>query len=98
MPSPDQNSGQTSLFEMKGGPENSSAWACTIYSLVPFLGILFAPIAIILWIAGIFRLRGNSIDSKAGNSLLGILSAVLILVAQTGLWWLLYLIPKMDSR
>lgn len=83
---------------MKGGPENSSAWACTVYSLVPFLGILFAPIAIILWVAAILSSRPNADGSKLRKALVGVLIALVILLAQTGLWWLLYLIPNMESQ
>jgi hypothetical protein len=69
------------------------AWACLIYSLVPYLGILFVPFTI-----G-FGLAGYSIASRRGEtddrSLRAVGLSAVVLGVQILLWWLLYVIPTL---
>ena len=79
-----------------GNPVADIAWACTVYSMVPYLGILFVPLALAASGFGIVRawnrpapLRGRLVF-YAGLSLL-------ILAVQILFWWLVYLIPKIGG-
>jgi hypothetical protein len=67
---------------------SSVAWACTVYSLVPYLGILFIPFTIVF--SGVERTRAN----VSRRTLLPLALSVPILAGQLVLWWLLYLIPE----
>lgn len=67
-----------------------TAWACTVYSLVPYLGILFVPFALAL--SGFGFSRAVSRDRRP--FLLSAAASLVILIVQLLLWWLLYLIPE----
>ena len=69
-----------------------TAWACTVYSMVPYLGILFVPVALALSGFGFVRVGKQSTDQRSRFGLCLSLS-VLILAVQVLLWWLLYFIP-----
>ncbi len=72
------------------------AWACFIYSLVPYLGILFVPVTIV------FGVAGHSIASRRGEtgdrSLRAIALSFVVLAVQMLLWWLLYVIPTLGHQ
>ncbi|MBX3268361.1 MAG: hypothetical protein KF831_16810 [Acidobacteria bacterium] len=71
------------------------SWACFVYSLVPYLGILFIPVTFLLGTAaGIASVRR---DDRAGMRLgFGTVAGSLpVLAVQILLWWLLYLIPEL---
>jgi hypothetical protein len=77
------------------GPNHSAdtAWACTVYSLVPYLGILFVPIALTVSALGFVRTRRELLQDRR-RFLLSAASSTAILAVQIFLWWLLYLIPE----
>ncbi|MEP6704181.1 MAG: hypothetical protein ABJB34_05200 [Acidobacteriota bacterium] len=70
-----------------------TAWACTVYSMVPYLGILFVPFAIVFSGFGFVRARRRLSGDRPRFLLCAVLSSV-ILAVQLLLWWLLYFIPK----
>ena len=72
---------------------STTALAFLTYSLVPYLGILFCPGAVVMGIVGVFA--SYRIESHAGRraSYTGILAGLFILGAQIFLWWILYKIP-----
>ena len=71
-------------------PLNSSvSWACMVYSLVPYIGILFVPFTILF--GGVEFIRSRNFERRGTMPL--ILSLPIVAV-QLGLWWLLYLIPE----
>jgi hypothetical protein len=80
------------------GPNQSAdtAWACIVYSMVPYLGILFVPAALAVSGFGFYRSRPES-SSVRRRFLLFAGSGVLILAVQILLWWLLYFIPKIGT-
>jgi hypothetical protein len=81
---------ETNLFEMNENQASQTAWACLVYSFVPYLGILFVPIA---FFAGGF---GYFVSCRRPN--LGIVCAALsfvVLAIQILLWRLLYIIPEL---
>lgn len=81
-----------------GGSKNSAAetaWACVVYSMVPYLGVLFVPAAI--FTGGFAYIASYRKPSPGGRSLaaasIGI--SFIILAVQIILWWLLYIIPEL---
>lgn len=81
------------LFETAGDDAVAQvAWAGLVYSFVPYLGILFTPVAIIFGIIDLLRAkrRGNIRRPVRGLAVAIILGAV-----QIFLWYLLYAVPKL---
>ena len=70
-----------------------TARACIVYSLVPYLGIVFVPIALAVSGFGYVRSRQNNRPEPRRFVFCAGLSLA-VLVAQVFLWWLLYFIPK----
>ncbi len=67
----------------------STALAFMIYSLVPYVGIIFSPGALLFGLAGLWR-RG--VRHRA--SVVALVGGALIFVFQVFLWWILYKIPE----
>lgn len=83
------------LFAVNRNTVSEIAWACFVYSLVPYLGILFVPFTILIGTAGIgvFLRR----PSLGGGRLAGVSIGLSVVVCgvQVFLWWLLYIIPEL---
>src|SRR4051794_37643239 len=83
-----------SLFPVNRNAMSDTAWACVVYSMVPYLGILFVPLA--FTIGGI----GYAVSLRRphlGGKRIAMVSVALsfgILIVQVFLWWLLYIIPE----
>ena len=73
----------------------STARAFATYSLVPYLGILFCPGALLVGGFGVFRYRsgGTTNDLSRKVCYLSILVGVIVLAIQLLLWWILYKVP-----
>ncbi len=73
---------------------SDTAWACVVYSLVPYLGILFVPFALVF--GGYGYIVGRRRPDIGGRRLAAysIGLSVFILLVQLFLWWLLYIIPE----
>jgi len=69
----------------------ATARAFATYSLVPYLGIVFGPGAVLVGGFGIVRHRAGGSDRKV--CYLSVLVGVLVLVIQLLLWWILYKVP-----
>ncbi len=95
MKRPDIDQNAKPLFVSSSNPGSSTAWACVVYSLVPLLGIVFVPLAFAFSIYSVLRTTGSS---GFRNGIKLFMVAVVILFAQLGLWWLLFLIPEMAGR
>ena len=74
------------LFEEKKPLAGSAVWACVVYSLVPFVGVVFVPF--IFGFGAITVLKGERTSIRA------MAAGVVILIVQLALWWLLYAVPK----
>jgi len=81
-------------------PETSNvaatARAFATYSLVPYLGILFCPGAVLVGSFGIvrsYRSRLSVDESSRTVCYLSVLVGIVILVVQLLLWWILYKVP-----
>ncbi len=85
----------TYLFEQNRNSVSETAWACLVYSFVPYLGILFVPLA---FFVGGFGVIVSYNKPNLGGRKLAFVSVVLslvVLAVQVFLWWLLYIIPKL---
>lgn len=71
-----------------------TALAFVTYSLVPYLGIIFCPGAILM--GGVGLLRSYRAPQRGGRraSYTGIALGFLILCVQIILWWILYKVPR----
>jgi hypothetical protein len=85
---------KSALFEGETSGTSQTAWACVVYSMVPYLGILFIPLAFAVSGVGYLTVSKNVARNRRITGICFGLSAV-ILVVQIGLWWLLYLIPTL---
>jgi hypothetical protein len=70
-----------------------TARAFATYSLVPYLGIVFCPGAVLLGTVGV--IRG---DSARGSCYVSLIVGVVVLAVQLLLWWILYQAPQWASR
>jgi hypothetical protein len=85
---------ETILKTDKGTGVATTALACVTYSLVPYLGILFCPGAVMLGIAGCFISYRTPDRTGWRSSLTSLAAGMLIFGLQGFLWWLLYKIPE----
>ena len=76
----------------------STALAFVTYALVPYLGILFCPGALLFGGVGLVR-SWRAPEGRAGvrTSALGLALGFLILCAQLLLWWVLYKVPEWSA-
>ena len=81
---------------MKGLPGTARAFAT--YSLVPYLGIVFCPGAVLFGILGVVQAYGSAArtngDSHRGVCYASTIGGVVVLIVQLLLWWILYQVPK----
>jgi hypothetical protein len=83
------------LFSTENNSVAKMALAFATYALVPYLGILFCPCAVLLGGFGFIRsYRFPKLDGRRA-SLASIILGVVILFAQIILWWLLYVIADL---
>jgi predicted small integral membrane protein len=75
-----------------GDAFSSTALAFVAYSLVPFIGILFCPGAIL--VGGVGLARSRRAPHARRDSLTGFALGLVILCAQLLLWWMLYKVPE----
>ena len=65
-----------------------------VYSMVPYLGIVFIPLAIGLGLAGYVTSRRKSEAAGERRALFCISASIVLFGIQIFLWWLLYFIPE----
>jgi len=70
------------------------ALAFATYALVPYLGILFCPGAIITGCVGLVRVHRAPHLNGRRASMQGIVAGIVIFCAQLFLWWILYKVPE----
>lgn len=86
------------LFERDKNHAAQTAWACLVYSMVPYLGILFIPFT---FIVGGFGYAAAVRQPQSGGKKLALISiglSFIVLTIQLFLWWLLYFIPKIGRQ
>lgn len=72
----------------------TTSLAFVTYALVPYLGILFCPGALLMGGIGYVRARRAPERGGGRDALLGIVLGLLVLGAQIFLWWILYKVPE----
>lgn len=72
----------------------ATARAFATYSLVPYLGILFCPGAVVVGTLGVFR-SYSSPETRVTRTTcyVSTVVGVIVLIAQLLLWWILYQVP-----
>ena len=73
---------------------STTALAFVIYALVPYLGILFCPGALLMGGVGLLHARRAPHLGGRRASLMSVVFGLLILCAQLFLWWILYKVPE----
>jgi len=73
---------------------STTALAFVTYALVPYLGILFCPGAVLMGGVGIYNSYRAPERGGRRASAYGVAFGVLIFCAQLFLWWILYKIPQ----
>jgi hypothetical protein len=79
--------------EMTGLAGTARAFAT--YSLVPYLGIVFCPGAVVLGTVGLVRSFRSPHESEStrGVCYASTIVGLVVLAVQLGLWWILYQVP-----
>ena len=88
----------TDLFEINKNSVSEMAWASFVYSMVPFLGVLFIPVTLLIGSYG-FGVAISKPDLGGRKlSLISIGLSFPVLGLQIFFWWLLYIIPELAGR
>ena len=86
------------LFEQNKNTVSQTAWACLVYSFVPYLGILFIPLTFLIGGFGYFTaLRQPQLGGRR-LALISISISFVVLAVQIFLWWLLFIIPELGRQ
>ncbi len=83
------------LFEIEKNSVSQMAWACFVYSLVPYIGIIFIPLTVVIASFGVFTSYQKPQLGGRKLALMSIGFSLIILAIQLLLWYLLYLIPTL---
>jgi len=82
---------------MARGTENgaaATAMAFVTYALVPYLGILFCPGALLFGSVGLVRAWRTPRPGHARAAVMSLVLGLVVLCAQILLWWILYKVPE----
>jgi len=85
------------LFAENKNSASSTASAFVVYSLVPYLGILFCPGAFLMGGIGVFISYRKPHLGGGRTSIYSIALSIIIFAIQILLWWLLYIIPELGK-
>ena len=86
------------LFSINRNSVSEVAWACFVYSLVPYLGILFVPFTIMIGSLGLGVYLRRPVLGGARLAGVSIGLSFVVFGVQVFLWWLLYIIPELAGR
>jgi H+/Cl- antiporter ClcA len=84
---------------MSGLPETARAFAT--YSLVPYLGIVFCPGAVVLGTVGVvrsYRSQQARDDLSRTACYVSTIAGLVVLAVQLLLWWMLYQAPRWANQ
>lgn len=76
----------------------ATAMAFVVYGLVPYLGILFCPGALLFGGVGLVRAWRAPQSGHARSAALSLALGLLVLCAQLLLWWILYKVPEWSRQ
>ncbi len=92
-------SSMSSIFPARNSNgASTTALAFVTYSLVPYLGILFCPGAVLMGSVGLYNSYRAPERGGRRASYMGLTFGVLIFCAQLFLWWILYKIPEWAGK
>lgn len=86
------------LFEENTNAASQMAWAFFVYSLVPYIGILFCPGAFVMGGVGYYMAYRRSYLGGGRVSAYSFLLSIAVVCFQIFLWWLLYIIPTLGRH
>jgi hypothetical protein len=81
----------------ESGPA-ATAMAFVTYALVPYLGILFCPGALLFGGVGLVRAWRSPRPGQARAAAVSLLLGFVVLCAQLLLWWILYKVPEWSRQ
>lgn len=85
------------LFEQNRNPIAQTAWASCVYSMVPYLGVIFIPFTVIVGCIALIAARRRPLSGGGRLARASITVSLAVLVVQLFLWWLLYFIPQISA-
>jgi hypothetical protein len=74
----------------------ATARAFATYSLIPYLGILFCPGAVVVGSVGVIRSYRSSVsanESSRSACYVSLIVGIVVTIIQLLLWWILYKVP-----
>ena len=74
---------------------SSVTFACNVYSIVPYIGIIFVPLATIFGGRDYLAARRDDDSARARSALQFLAVSLLLLIFQIFLWSLLYIVPTL---
>lgn len=86
------------LFERNDNAASATAWAFVVYSLVPYIGILFCPGAFLMGGVGILVAQRRPYLGGGRTAAYSIALSLVIFGIQIFLWWLLYIVPELGRQ
>jgi hypothetical protein len=86
------------LFSRSKNSAADTAWACVVYSMVPYLGIMFIPFALIAAARGYFVSFKEPHRGGRQLAMTCVGVSLFVLAVQVLLWWLLYIIPELGYK
>ena len=92
-----QFSSPQNLFEINENGVAQTAWACLVYSFIPYIGIIFIPLAIAVGSFGVLVSFQKPWIGGRKLSMTSISLSFVVLAIQLFLWWLLYIIPTLGN-
>lgn len=85
----------TSNFGSEGSSVFEITRACLVYSLVPYLGIVFIPFGLIAGCVGVYTLDAGEDRRRTSLCLIGMAAMLAVQIFQ---WWLLYYVPTLNRQ
>lgn len=83
-----------SIYNPNTNSASTTALAFVTYALVPYLGILFCPGALVMGGVGLYNSYRLPDHGGRRTSFLSVIFGLLIFCGQLFLWWILYKIPE----
>ena len=78
------------------GSMAATARAFATYSLVPYLGILFCPGAVLVGTLGLLKSYRSDASGSSNRTVcyVSVIIGFIVLLVQLFLWWILYKVPE----